>query len=133
MCRKDVASLLVDMLLSKSSIGKTVEAISVSLRSQISFKIPFFIIFICLCPQVPGYPKPRSYADQLQRLRSDSDGPLSEKELAVSYGVLQQLLPGETLAPNALAMGQTYEQLDKGERGRLGLRGEEEAPITRAG
>ena len=29
---------------------------------------------------------------------------------------------GEVLAPNQLAMGQTYEQLDKGQQGRLGPR-----------
>ena len=29
-------------------------------------------------------------------------------------------IQGETLAPNALAMGQTYEQLDAGVQGRLG-------------
>jgi hypothetical protein len=36
---------------------------------------------------------------------------------------------GQLLAPQNLAMGQTYEQLDKGEQGRLGKRGEEAVPI----
>jgi hypothetical protein len=40
---------------------------------------------------------------------------------------MQQLLPGERQDSAALAMGQTYEQLDKGEVGRLGRRGEEDA------
>ena len=41
------------------------------------------------------------------------------------------LLPvGQLLAPQNLAMGQTYEQLDKGEEGRLGKRGKETAPIS---
>jgi len=37
------------------------------------------------------------------------------------------LLPGETQNSAALAMGQTYEQLDKNEEGRLGPRGRENA------
>lgn len=44
-----------------------------------------------------------------------------------TYTTLQQLLPGETQDAAALAMGQTYEQLDKNEEGRLGARGEENA------
>jgi hypothetical protein len=40
---------------------------------------------------------------------------------------MQQLLPGEKQDAAALAMGQTYEQLDKGETGRLGARGTENA------
>ena len=36
---------------------------------------------------------------------------------------------GQLLAPQNLAMGQTYEQLDKGEQGTLGKRGEEAVPI----
>ena len=32
------------------------------------------------------------------------------------------LILGAVLAPNKLAMGQSYEQLDKGEEGRLGKR-----------
>jgi len=45
--------------------------------------------------------------------------------VTAQYVVLQQLLPGELMEANALAMGQTYEQLDRGETGRLGRRGEE--------
>ena len=41
------------------------------------------------------------------------------------YAIAQQLLPGERQDAAALAMGQTYEQLDKGETGRLGERGKE--------
>lgn len=88
MCRSDVASLLVDMLFYKSAVGKTFEAIS-----------------------VPGYPRARSYSDQLSRLRDDTAQPLDDDALQLSYAILQQLVPGETLAPNQLAMGQTYEQL----------------------
>ena len=39
------------------------------------------------------------------------------------YAVMQQLLPGEKQEAQLLAMGQTYEQLDKEEEGRLGKRG----------
>jgi hypothetical protein len=47
--------------------------------------------------------------------------------LKATYSAMQQLLPGERQDSAALAMGQTYEQLDKGEVGRLGRRGEEDA------
>jgi hypothetical protein len=47
---------------------------------------------------------------------------ISEEALDIQYAILQQLVPGETLQPNQLAMGQTYEQLDKGQQGRLGKR-----------
>lgn len=50
---------------------------------------------------------------------------LDEDAVTAQYVVLQQLLPGELMEANALAMGQTYEQLDRGETGRLGRRGEE--------
>eukprot|EP01041_Mallomonas_annulata_P012447 gene12447-26190_t len=83
-CRSDVASLLVDILLDSQATMKTFEVLS-----------------------IPGYPKPRSYLVFL---------------LMAQYAILQQLVPGEILAPNQLAMGQTYEQLDKGEEGRLGKR-----------
>ena len=108
MCRQDVATLLVDMLFLPSATGKTFESIS-----------------------IPGYPKPRGYVDQLNRLKKDSEGPLDDVAVELSYNILQQLVPGETLAPNALAMGQTYEQLDVGAEGRLGKRGVEVAPIQR--
>ena len=55
---------------------------------------------------------------------------LDEVSVEAQYNILQQLLPGETLQPNKLAMGQTYEQLDKGETGRLGERGQEKIPTT---
>ena len=52
--------------------------------------------------------------------RQDFGQFLPESVLDVTYALMQQLVPGETLAPQKLAMGQTYEQLDKGEQGRLG-------------
>ena len=39
---------------------------------------------------------------------------------------------GELQDAAALAMGQTYEELDEGKEGRLGKRGQETAPIINA-
>jgi hypothetical protein len=55
----------------------------------------------------------------------------AEAKLEATYALLQQLVPGDVLEPEQLAMGQTYEQQSVGEEGRLGKRGEEEAPIVR--
>lgn len=103
--RKDVAKVLVDVLSIPEAVGKTFEVSSVA-----------------------DYPTPRSLRPVISRLHSDSDdgaAPLTEERVEATYHVLQQLLPGETQAANELAMGQTYEQLDKGETGRLGPRGQE--------
>jgi hypothetical protein len=59
-------------------------------------------------------------------LKTDKED-LSPEEVAASFAIMQQLLPGERQDAAALAMGQTYEQLDVGERGRLGERGTEDA------
>ena len=68
------------------------------------------------------------------RLQLDSEnggtGP-SEDVVRATYALMQQLIPGEKQEPQSLAMGQTYEQLDKEEEGRLGKRGTEAAPIKR--
>ena len=103
--RQDVASLLVDVLFEEASSGKTFEAIA-----------------------VPEYPKPISYTQQLSRFQSDASGVIDESTVDTTYALMQQLVPGEQLAPQKLAMGQTYEQLDKGETGRLGERGSEVLP-----
>jgi hypothetical protein len=86
---------------------------------------------------LPGYPTPRDFGRQLQRLTPDADltpgdGLNQQAALDAQYALLQQLVPGETLQPNQLAMGQTYEQLDRGEQGRLGARGKELPPIVRS-
>jgi hypothetical protein len=112
-----LASLLVQLLKEPEAVGKTFEAVSVA-----------------------GYPKPRDgYGQVLAQLRPDaSGGPLArlraffgngvpERE-ASTYSILQQLLPGEDQDSAGLAMGQTYEQKDRGEEGRLGPRGEEKVP-----
>ena len=96
---------MVDILFEKTSSGKTFEAIS-----------------------IPEYPKPTSYTEQLSRFQLDTSGDIDEIEVNAIYGLMQQLVPGEQLAPQNLAMGQTYEQLDKGETGRLGERGKEVLP-----
>lgn len=110
--RDDVAELLCALVAEPSAVGKTFEAMG-----------------------VPSYPKLRSLSSVFDRLKSDAQlaqtgGTLSDAELGAEYSLLQQLLPGETGDAAALAMGQTYEQLDVGEQGRFGARGEEKAPLT---
>lgn len=102
--RKDVAKILVDCLILPEATGKTFEGFTVE-----------------------GYPPATSISTALGRLRLDSDGPMSMEALYATYCNLQQLLPGEKQDAAALAMGQTYEQYDKGETGRLGQRGSENA------
>jgi hypothetical protein len=110
--RDDVAELLCVLVAESAAAGKTFEAMG-----------------------VPAYPKLRSLSPALARLRTDAQlekqgGTLSDAELALEYGLLQQLLPGEAGDAAALAMGQTYEQLDQGQQGRLGERGTEKAPLV---
>jgi len=111
--RQDVAKILVDLLSTPEATGKTFEAITIANSEGY-------------------YPPATSIGPALDRLQLDSDnggnGP-SEDVVRATYAVLQQLLPGEKQEANKLAMGQTYEQLDKDEQGRLGERGTEEAPI----
>jgi len=103
--RHTVASFLVDVALMSSDVtdAKTFE-----------------------CFSLVGYPAPESLETQCARLRTDSSDSFSEETLDATYALLQQLVPGETLQPNQLAMGQTYEQLDRNETGRLGERGTEQ-------
>lgn len=107
--RSDAAKLLVDCLYEASACGKTFEALA-----------------------LPGFPSPASLNDQFARLKKDIEPALDENGLFAVYSILQQIVPGTTMRPNELAMGQSYEQLDKGQAGRLGKRGSEEAPITRS-
>ena len=109
--RGDVAKFLISVLKEPKSVKKTFE---------------FFA--------VPGYPYPKTFATQFNRLQSDINNidyglSMDDKQLEIEYSILQQLLPGETMAANELAMGQTYEQLDNNEVGRLGKKGEEAPPI----
>lgn len=107
--RQDTAKLLIDTLYEPQSCGKTFEALA-----------------------LPTFPYSKSLSDQLSRLKKDFEPPQSLDTLFAVYSVLQQIVPGEQLRPNELAMGQTYEQLDNGVTGRLGVRGTEQAPITRS-
>jgi hypothetical protein len=96
--REDVADVLTQMLFEPHASGKTLETIA-----------------------IPGYPKPLSLDLQLSRLQADTtmaavDARTQEAVLDAQYALLQQLVPGETMQPNQLAMGQTYEQLDRGEQ-----------------
>lgn len=122
--RVDLASVLVALLKEPAATGKTFEVTSVA-----------------------GYPKPRSgYGQVLAGFNSDTSSTTSsvwrrlkqkfwpasraEGADAATYSVLQQLLPGEEQDSAGLAMGQTYEQYDKKEEGRLGPRGGERVPKT---
>lgn len=102
--RRDLARVLVDVLSYPEATGKTFEVVGVA-----------------------GYPQPLSLGPALSRLYKDSD-PRASSEDAVfaTYTAMQQLLPGVQQDAAALAMGQTYEQLDKGATGRLGKRGRED-------
>lgn len=97
--RKDVAKVLCDVLTLTEACDKTFEIIGLA-----------------------GYPAPLDIGPALARLKTDVEG-VSEAEVEAMYALQQQLLPGERQDAAALAMGQTYEQLDKGETGRLGERG----------
>eukprot|EP00970_Alexandrium_tamarense_P018284 scaffold13326_cov204-Alexandrium_tamarense.AAC.17 len=108
--RKDVAKILVDLLSTPEATGKTFEAFSIA-------------------DSEGYYPPASSINTALGRLQLDSEtngkGP-SDEVVRATYAIMQQLLPGEKQAADQLAMGQTYEQLDKGETGRLGKKGEED-------
>jgi len=103
--RKDVATILVDILTTPEATGKTFEGVALA-----------------------GYPPAvEGIGKALSRLQPDTAGIPSNEVLSASYNAMQQLLPGEKQDAAALAMGQTYEQLDKDEIGRLGKRGQENA------
>lgn len=114
--RQDVATILVDLLSTPEATGKTFETVTVA-NSE-------------------GYypPNAQGIGAAIGRLQLDSEnggtGP-SEDVVRATYALMQQLIPGEKQEPQSLAMGQTYEQLDKEEEGRLGKRGTEAAPIKR--
>jgi len=104
--REDVAKILVDCIDTPEATGKTFEAFSIGAEN---------------------YPPAPSISAALGRLRLDADGEMSMDALEASYSAMQQLLPGEKQDAAALAMGQTYEELDEGKTGRLGERGSENA------
>lgn len=109
--RSDVASLLVSCLDETNVMGKTFEVFTIG-----------------------GYPSPtkEGLSSLFKSLRTDDDIEtngfgVEDCRLQATYFAMQQLLPGETQDAAALAMGQTYEELDEGKVGRLGVRGEEQA------
>jgi len=108
--RQDVAGILVDILSSPEATGKTFEGISIANSEGY-------------------YPPAPSIGTALDRLALDSDG-VSEEVSRATYAIMQQLLPGEKQDASKLAMGQTYEQLDKDEVGRLGEKGAEDVGIA---
>jgi len=101
--RKDLAKILCDVLSLPEACKKTFEVIGLA-----------------------GYPPSLGIGPALARLKLDSED-LSDYEVQAAYNIAQQLLPGERQDAAALAMGQTYEQLDQDETGRLGERGKENA------
>lgn len=105
--RSDVADLLVDVLSSPAAVGKTFEAVTMT-----------------------GYPPAPSIEKAMSGLLPDTAGIPSNEMLGVTYAMMQQLLPGEKQDSAALAMGQTYEELDVGKTGRLGERGKEDAEMA---
>jgi NAD(P)H-binding len=109
--RRDLAKVLVDVLSTPEATDKTFEVVGIA-----------------------GYPRASlGIGPALARLKKDSDctegttSSISDELLFATYTAMQQLLPGETQDAAALAMGQTYEQLDTGTVGRLGVRGQEDA------
>ena len=114
--RMDVAKILVDVLSTPEATGKTFEAFSIANTGGY-------------------YPPPASLGPALSRLVPDAidggGGGLGEEAIRATYALMQQLLPGEKQDAAGLAMGQTYEQLDRDEGGRLGVRGTEVAPIKK--
>mmetsp|Transcript_27537 Transcript_27537/g.40683 ORF Transcript_27537/g.40683 Transcript_27537/m.40683 type:complete len:378 (+) Transcript_27537:57-1190(+) len=100
--RKDVAHLLVDILSTPDATGKTFEAFTLA-----------------------GYSPAASISPALKKLKKDCEGPPDLEMLEATYSTLQQLLPGEKQDSAKIALGQTYEQMDKNEEGRFGKRGEE--------
>jgi hypothetical protein len=103
--RKDLAKILVDCLSTPEATDKTFEVVGIA-----------------------GYPQAAlGIGPALSRLQKDTELKLSEELLFATYTAMQQLLPGETQDAAAFAMGQTYEQLDQGTTGRLGVRGQEDA------
>lgn len=108
--RKDAADVLVKVLGCRSANKKTME-----------------------CMALNGYPKGENLDGTLGRLLPDgANGPaMTEAAVEAEYLLLQQLLPGTTQDSAALAMGQSYEDMDEDKEGRLGKRGEERVPIVR--
>ena len=106
--RKDVARILADVLSAKEATGKTFEAITLA-----------------------GYPPADSIAPALKRLKTDVDGLPDDEALDATYATMQQLLPGEKQDSANIALGQTYEQMDKNEEGRFGPRGAEKVEQVR--
>lgn len=104
--RRDLATILVDVLLSKQAHKKTFEFSTIM-----------------------SLPYPNSIEPQLASLREDGDEANDEVALQTTYNLCQQLLPGRTLRASRLAMGQKYEQLDENVEGRLGVRGAEKLPF----
>jgi hypothetical protein len=111
--RMDVARILVDILSTPEATGKTFEGFTIA--NSMGYYPPAPTLGPALSRLVPDY--------------HNGENGLSEDAVRATYALMQQLLPGEKQDAAGLAMGQTYEQLDRDEKGRLGERGTEVAPI----
>jgi nucleoside-diphosphate-sugar epimerase len=108
--RKDVADILIQCLHCPEAKYKTFEVFSIAGYQ----------------PNVTDGIK-----STLKSLKVDGDEVLDDDNvLETTYLAMQQLLPGEKQDASALAMGQTYEELDEGKVGRLGVKGEEKVMDT---
>ncbi|KAJ8599551.1 hypothetical protein CTAYLR_007116 [Chrysophaeum taylorii] len=108
--------------ISRADVAAVLASLAVDVEASVVNGLTFEMFALA------GYPAPASLDAQLARLRRDDRALESFETLDATYALLQQLVPGETLRPQDLAMGQTYEQLDAGETGRLGARGAENVP-----
>mmetsp|Transcript_7681 Transcript_7681/g.8778 ORF Transcript_7681/g.8778 Transcript_7681/m.8778 type:complete len:429 (+) Transcript_7681:294-1580(+) len=108
--RLDVANVLLQCMECEDAKSKTFEVFSIA-----------------------GYqPNEAGLSPLLKNLKDDGNKILLENEdvLEGTYLAMQQLLPGEKQDASALAMGQTYEELDADKVGRLGVKGEEKITDT---
>lgn len=135
--RRDVASFMIDMLFAPMAFQKTFEVVAIpNLPVPRAYTDQLSRLDVDEIEELLALEEESSLGDvEIKGTAINEPIPVSEKdlikeaELEATYKILQQIVPGEILRPNELAMGQTYEQLDKKETGRLGKRGVEEAPI----
>lgn len=136
--RRDVASFMIDMLFAPLAFQKTFEVVAIpNLPVPRAYTDQLSRLDMDEIDALLALEEDVSSSDvEIKGTAINEPIPVSEKdlikeaELEATYKILQQIVPGEVLRPNELAMGQTYEQLDKKETGRLGERGTEDAPIV---
>ena len=87
------------------------------LGTELTGQVPFHTIYMHgLVRDGKGQKMSKTKGNVVDPLETlDADGPVPEAQVAASYQLLQQLLPGEAQDATKLEMGQTYEQVDSGE------------------